>query len=109
MKMNGTSLEKYRYIDDASIDSDEIMMGKLGSLVALMHSNEVIKNADFMCIVAQSPAMMNILMHVFGDDTKFDICKRLLSCYPKALSSKSAREKFITAMKKQITKTRKTN
>ena len=107
--MNATNLEKYRYIDDITVDGDEIMMGKLGSLVALMHSNEVIKNADFMCIIAQSPAMTNILMQVFGDDTKFDVCKRLLACYPKALSSKSAKEKFVTAMKKQISKPRKRN
>jgi len=107
MKMNSTNLEKYRYIDDSAIDSDEIMMGKLGSLVAMMHSNEVIKSTDFVCIVAQSPAMTNILMRVFGDDTKFDICKRLLTCYPKALSSKSSKEKFIEAMKKQVAKSHK--
>ena len=107
--MNNIKLEKYRYIDDGSIDSDEIMMGKLGSLVAMMHSNEVIKNADFMCIIAQSPAMTNILMRIFGDDTKFDLCKRLISCYPKALLSKSAKEKFVAAMKKQISKPHKTN
>lgn len=107
MRMNSTKLEKYRYIDDSAIDGDEIVMGKLGSLVAMMHSNEVIKNADFMCIVAQSPALTNILMQVFGDDTKFDLCKRLLACYPKALSSKSSKEKFVVAMKKQISKPHK--
>lgn len=104
---NNQTLEKYRYIDDCAIDADEIMMSKLGSLVAMMHGNTIIKSSDFLCIVAQSPAMTNILMNVFGDDTKFDVCKRLLSCYPKALSSKSVKEKFVSSMKKQVARSNK--
>lgn len=84
---------------DCEIDN---LLNSLGSLATMLYDNSVINSSAFLMILANDAYFMKLFMAIGGFDTEFGACRALFRAYPKVVTSKIIKERFVHSMKRRL-------
>lgn len=84
---------------DCEIDN---LLNSLGSLATMLYDKSVVNSSAFLMILANDAYFMKLFMAIGGFDTEFGACRALFRAYPKVVTSKIIKERFVARMKRRL-------